>query len=67
MTGSSILTMFMFLALALFAYTQALPRAHAAYGTASSLFSHAPLKNCPLGTHYSSFYRGCSAWAQTKS
>ena len=66
MTGSGILTMLMFLTLALFAYTQTMPRARAAHGETTSLFKRTPAKGCPLGTHYSSFYRGCTAWAQSK-
>ena len=67
MTGSGILTMLMFLALALFAYTQAAPRARAAHGGETmSLFKRTPTKGCALGMHYSSFYHGCTAWAQSK-
>ena len=66
MTGSGILTMLMFLSLALFAYMQAAPRARAAHGETISVFKHTPPKGCALGMHYSSFYHGCAAWAHAK-
>jgi len=66
MTGSSILTMLMFLALALVAYAQAAPRTPAMHATSLSLFNRASSKHCPLGMHYSSFYGECSSWAQSR-
>ena len=59
MKGPALLTMFMFLALALVAYAQAAPRA--GHRDAKSLLKHTPVAgSCRLGTHYSSFYHGCA-------
>ena len=59
MKGPALLTMFMFLALALVAYAQAAPRA--GHREAKSLLKHTPVASkCPLCTHYSSFNHGCA-------
>ena len=59
MKGPALLTMLMFLALALVAYAQAAPRA--GHREAKGLLSRTPIAgSCPLGSHYSSFYHGCA-------
>ena len=66
MKGPGILTMLMFVTLAVFAYAEAAPRA--GHYESSSLFSRKSAKtSCPLGSHYSSFYNECvRSWAQLK-
>ena len=58
MKGPGILTVLMFVTLAVFAYAQS--SARAGQRDASGLFSRKVAKtSCPLGSRYSSFYNEC--------
>jgi hypothetical protein len=67
MKGPGLLSMLMFLTVAIFAYAEAAPR-HGQRDS-SRLFSRKVAKTtCPLGSHYSTFYNGCThTWALTQA
>ena len=66
MTGPGLLTMLMFLALALVAYAQAAP--HGLLHERAGYSSRASAAACPPGLRYSPYYRSCThAWVQTEA